>query len=132
MSARQATCCCGQLRVNSRGEPVRVSVCHCLQCKRRTGSAFGYSAHYPREQIVAIEGFSSKFTRKGDSGRDTTFHFCPQCGTTVYWEPGAHPERITVAVGAYADPEFQAPRHSVYETYKHTWVDVPADIQHLD
>lgn len=129
MTTRYAACCCGQLRLVAEGEPARLSVCHCLQCQRRTGSAFGYSAHYPLEQISSIEGRSSRFVRKGDSGNAATFHFCPDCGTTVYWEPGAHPERITVAVGA--DPSHPPPRHSVYEERKHAWVTVPGDVEHL-
>src|SRR5258708_116465 len=119
MTTRHAACCCGQLRVIAEGEPVRISVCHCLQCQRRTGSAFGFSAHYPREQIASIEGRSSRFVRVGDSGKPITFHFCPDCGTTVYWGP--HSERITIAVGAFGDPKHPPPKHSVYEEYKHAW-----------
>jgi hypothetical protein len=130
MTSRYAACSCGQLRASCEGEPVRISVCHCLACKRRTGSAFSYSIHYPREQVTKVEGRSSRFVRKGDSGFETVFHFCPDCGTTVYWEPGARPAIITLAVGAFADPAFPPPKHSVYEEYRHAWVDVP-DVEHL-
>lgn len=130
MTTRHAACCCGQLRLVAEGEPVRISVCHCLECQRRTGSAFGFSAHYSREHIVSIEGRSSRYVRMGDSGNSITFHFCPDCGSTVYWEPGAHPERITVAVGAFADPQHPPPKHSVYETSKHAWVNVPGGVEH--
>jgi hypothetical protein len=132
MTTRQSQCCCGQLRIACEGEPVRVSVCHCLECQRRTGSPFGFSAHYPRTQITAIEGRSSRYDRKGDSGNTVAFHFCPDCGSNVYWEPGGHPDRITIAVGGFADPGFPPPRHSVYEERKHSWVDIPGSIEHLD
>jgi hypothetical protein len=132
MMTRQASCACGQLRIACEGEPVRISVFHCLDCQRRTGSAFGFSAHYPRGQIASIEGRSSRFVRKGDSGCKIAFHFCPDCGTTVCWEPGAHPERITGAVGAFADPLFPAPRHSVYECRRHGLVDILGNIERLD
>ena len=132
MSVRFASCGCGQLGLTAEGEPVRISVCHCLDCQRRTGSAFGFSAHYPRDQITRIDGRSFRFVRKGDSGFETAFHFCPDCGTTVYWEPGGHPERLTVAVGAFADPTHPAPRHSVYEERKHAWVNVPGEVEHLE
>jgi hypothetical protein len=131
MTTRHASCSCGRLRISCDGEPVRISVCHCLACQRRTGSPFGFSAHYPRERIAGIEGKSTIWVRVGDSGKEIKFHFCPACGTTVYWEPGAHPERITIAVGAFADPAHPPPRHSVYETYKHAWVNVPGEIEHL-
>ncbi|HEY1613181.1 MAG TPA: GFA family protein [Rhizomicrobium sp.] len=132
MTIRHAACHCGQLRLTSEGEPVRISVCHCSDCQRRTGSPFGFSAHYPRAQITAIEGRHTAFTRKADSDNTVTFHFCPDCGSNVYWEPSGHPERITVAVGNYGDPDFPAPRHSVYETRKHHWVQVPEQADHRD
>jgi len=129
MTARHAACACGQLKLVAEGEPVRMSICHCLQCQRRTGSAFGFQTHYPREQITAIQGRSSTFVRNGDSGNSVTFHFCPECGSTVYWEPGGHPGRITVAVGAFADPTHPAPHNSVYEISRHPWVRVPDGTQ---
>ena len=57
MTGHTASCRCGQLRASVTGEPVRVSVCHCLNCKKRTGSAFAVQARWPRAQ-VAIEGNS--------------------------------------------------------------------------
>lgn len=129
---RDASCCCGQLRAACEGEPVRISVCHCLDCQRRTGSAFGYQAHFARGQ-AALTGRASKFTRTADSGNTVTFSFCPDCGTTVYWEPRAFPDRITVAAGAFADPNFPPPRHAVYESRRHSWVGIStgAEIEHL-
>ncbi|HEY2445068.1 MAG TPA: GFA family protein [Rhizomicrobium sp.] len=132
MTTRQAACCCGQLRATCEGEPVRISVCHCFDCQRRSGSPFGFAAHYPRAQ-VRVEGQPTQFTRLADSGNTVTFSFCPLCGSTVYWEPQGHPERITVAVGAFADPNFPAPRHSVYESRRHKWVvlDTGAELERL-
>ncbi len=58
MTARHAACACGRLRVSCEGDPVRVSVCHCLECQRRTGSVFGVSARFPKDR-VAVEGTST-------------------------------------------------------------------------
>jgi hypothetical protein len=130
---REASCSCGQLRVAVEGEPVRISACHCLACQKRTGSTFGVQARYAREQ-VKIEGRASQYERVADSGNALRFHFCPECGSTVYWELGALPAFIAVAVGAFADPSFPAPAFSVYEARRHHWVDVPGgpDVQHLE
>lgn len=51
MTTRRATCTCGQLGVDCEGDPVRVSVCHCLPCQQRTGSAFGVQARFARAQV---------------------------------------------------------------------------------
>lgn len=50
-----ARCGCGALRAICVGAPVRVSVCHCLDCKRRTGSAFSWNARF-RSARVRVEG----------------------------------------------------------------------------
>ncbi|MGV3481945.1 MAG: GFA family protein [Sphingobium sp.] len=120
MTHRTATCGCGQLRLACQGEPVRISICHCLECQKRTGSVFAAQARFPVGN-VAIAGRSSQWTRVGDSGTAATFHFCPECGSTVYWEPSAFPGFISIAVGAFADPNFPPPGVSVYEERQHPW-----------
>jgi hypothetical protein len=134
MTIRHATCACGQLRLTCEGEPVRVSVCHCLECQRRTGSAFGVQAWFRRGGVTKIEGRATQFSRVADSGRRVDFRFCPACGSTVYWEAEAVPDLIPVAVGAFADPKFPPPEISVWERRRHPWSIVPADenVQHSD
>ncbi|HTV25952.1 MAG TPA: GFA family protein [Polyangiaceae bacterium] len=131
MSSRRAACHCGQLKLSCAGEPTRVSMCHCLDCQRRTGSAFGVQARFQREDVT-VEGRAAAFTRAGDSGGRCTFHFCPACGSTVYWEPHGQPEFRVVAVGAFADPAFSLPSVSLYEERKHPWVALPDNIEHVD
>jgi hypothetical protein len=119
--ARQATCSCGQLSVSCHREPVIISLCHCLECQRRTGSHYGVAAFFDRQDVDA-HGPAKQFTRCSDSGFAVTFHFCPNCGSTVFWEPSRMPERIAVAVGSFADPAFPAPSQSVHEQHRHSWV----------
>lgn len=108
-------------------------MCHCDACQRRTGSAFGYQARFPRGQVTGIKGDETRFVRIGDSGKSITAHFCPHCGTTVYWELAIAPDVIAVAAGAFADPDFPAPRHSVYESRRHSWTRFANDqeMEHL-
>jgi hypothetical protein len=126
MSEKIATCSCGQLRLACRGEPVRISMCHCLACQRRTGAPFAAQSRFQREQ-VSIAGPSTRYTRRADSGNSLTFHFCPHCGSTVYWENGGYPEFIAVALGAFADPGYPPPRVSVWESKRHPWTERIAD-----
>lgn len=130
MTIRVASCSCGQLSLTTSEEPLRVSVCHCLACQRRTGSVFAAQARFRRE-AVRIAGPSSVYVRVGDEGGRAAFHFCAQCGATVYYEPEGKPEVIAVPVGAFADPGFPAPAFSVYEERMHSWVGLPADIEHM-
>jgi hypothetical protein len=126
-SERLATCACGQLRVRCSGEPVRISVCHCLECQKRTGSAFGVQARFALDRVV-VEGVAQSWTRGSDDGGKVTFRFCPMCGSTVVWELEALPGFAGVAVGAFADPAFPAPRASVYEARRHAWVGLPKEL----
>ncbi|WP_420418895.1 GFA family protein [Pacificispira sp.] len=121
---RTAACACGQLTARCTGEPVSVSLCHCLDCQRRTGSPFGIAAFFDIAS-VSTGGESAEFLRRGDSGFDIAFHFCPRCGGTVYWYPAAKPGYVAVAVGAFADPTFPKPTKSVYTDRRHPWLDMP-------
>lgn len=127
---RMACCSCGQLSARVIGEPVRISVCHCLACQRRTGSAFGLQARFRREDVT-VTGESNEYVRVGDDGPGARFHFCGTCGATVYYEILALSEYLAIPVGAFADPDFSPPTVSVYESRMHKWVVPPPDAEHI-
>ena len=128
---REAACSCGQLRLTAQGDPVRISMCHCLACQRRTGSAFGMQARFPRDR-VRVDGRSTKYVRVSDRGDERRFRFCPDCGATVLYTTASQPGLIAVPVGAFADPSFPPPRVSVYESRRHPWVSVPEGAERED
>ena len=125
MSARRAQCSCGQLSAVCTGEPVRVSVCHCLECKRRSGSEFSFNAQWAAENVV-ITGAAKEFARIGDEGTRAVFSFCPECGVTVYYRP-AKPGIVAIPAGAFADVSFPQPGVSVYEERKCAWMEIHAE-----
>ena len=133
MTTRTASCRCGQLRATVTGDPVRVSICHCLNCKKRSGSAFAFQARWPKAQ-VAIDGDSRTFVKAGDSGNPATFHFCPECGTDVYYEiEGKFDNLIAIPVGTFDEPFSAALHYSVYERRKPDWLQIVGqDIEHFD
>ena len=109
---------------------MRNSICHCLACQRRTGSPFAQQARFLRAGAT-LAGVSTTYVRTGDGGTRSTFHFCPTCGDTVYFESEGMDDLIAIPVGAFADPSFPTPQVSVYESRKHAWVVPPADAQHF-
>jgi hypothetical protein len=128
---RIASCSCGQLTAKVQGEPLRVSICHCLACQRRTGSIFGVQARF-HEREVEITGTSSVYVRIGDEGGRIAFHFCPACGATVHYRvEGYDLETVAIPVGAFAEPGFPAPSVSVYEERMHPWCGLPDGIAHM-
>jgi hypothetical protein len=129
MRARLASCSCGQLSAQVTGEPVRVSICHCLACQRRTGGPFAQQARFPRGQVT-VSGSATVFVRTGDSGASARFHFCARCGVTVYYEADGLEDYLIIPVGVFADPGFPAPTVSVYEERMHGWVVPPPGAEH--
>jgi hypothetical protein len=144
IKTRTASCNCGQLRVTCKGpDPDRVVMCNCYLCQKQSGSAFAIQARFPKEQVT-IEGKSTawKFpiegakpvTYRNCASTGGTFHFCPVCGSTVWYTADADDSRIGVKIGAFADPTFPAPKISGFEEYRHPWALKTADLpmQHVD
>jgi hypothetical protein len=127
---RTASCSCGQLKAHCDGEPVRVSMCHCLNCQRRSGSVFAVQARWPSERVT-IEGNATEYVITGDEGGRATFRFCPTCGATVYYIADGMPDLIAVPVGAFADPTFPPPQYAVYCVRRHPWTTTILSIEEI-
>jgi hypothetical protein len=127
---RVAQCHCGSLRATTSGDPLLVNMCHCKACQRRTGALAGSGAAFAKTQ-VRIEGPSKVFERDGQAGRKVRFYFCPNCGTSLYWDADVRPDWYLVAVGAFADPDFPPPSLSIFEESKHAWTRLPDGMKHL-
>ena len=106
-------------------------MCHCLACQRRTGSAFGIQARFTSTRVHVV-GRYNDYVRASDEGEERTFHFCPDCGATVFYTLSTAPEVIAVPIGAFADPTFPPPTVSVWESRRHPWLAVPVAIEHHD
>lgn len=117
----KARCVCGDLVVALPGPTNSVSVCHCKECQRRTGSAFGVGAYYDASE-VEVTGPTNTFVRLGESGAQLTFSFCPRCGANVFWSSSTYPTKLGIAVGAIADPKFPSPKNSLWEQAMHPWL----------
>ncbi|NRP10638.1 MULTISPECIES: GFA family protein [unclassified Marinobacterium] len=130
MPKYQARCSCGQLNAVVQADPLQVFVCHCFDCQRRTGSAFGHQALFEQES-VHIEGESREYTQIGDEGFSVTFNFCPCCGSQVWYRAERAKGMIGIPIGAFADADFPAPRTSIYESRKHPWVELVGDVKRL-
>lgn len=130
MTNRTASCSCGQLQASVTAEPIRVGVCHCLACQRRTGSVFGAQARFSSASVTST-GRSSEYVRVGDEGSRSRLHFCPDCGSTVYYTSEGMEGTVGIPVGAFADPQFPSPTVSVYEERMHCWVSMPPSIEHM-
>ena len=76
-------CQCGSVRYVLTAEPIRVTACHCKECQRQSGSAFGMSMPVRKERL-SVTGSTKQFTRVANSGGEVTGVFCPDCGIRIY------------------------------------------------
>jgi hypothetical protein len=123
MASREAACHCGQLHLDVEGDPFVVGICHCLACQRRTGSAFGMQAAFEPAQ-VAVTGRYSTYRRISDEAdrKPHDFHFCPDCGSQVFYTEPDEPDLIVVSVGSFGDPTFPPPTEAGYDSRRHHWL----------
>ncbi len=130
MATREAACHCGQLRLEVAGDPLVVSICNCLACQRRTGSAFGMQAGFKAEQVQVMGSFND-YSRISDEAdrKEHVFHFCPDCGSQVFYTEPTEPDLVVVSVGSFADPSFPPPTESGYDSRRHPWVGLPDTIE---
>lgn len=131
---RIACCACRRLQLTVEGEPTFVSACNCTECQRRTGSVYGVGAYFTGAQVISLVGETRSFTRISDGGRPVQFHFCPNCGSSVYWTGLDRPvsEGVGIAVGCFADPAFPAPQLIAWCASAHGWVAFPPGIARHD
>jgi hypothetical protein len=124
--SREAACACGDLRVTLAGEPILVSSCCCTRCQRRTGAFFGVTVYFQPAQMTARCGAETTFRRPGAA---STFHFCPRCGSSLWWAPDdASEDWIGVAGGCFADPALPSPARMVFTASKHPYVCPPEGV----
>ena len=129
---RTAACACGSLSIVLNGEPRYVAICNCLVCQKRTGSAFGLSSFFNKNDIVSINGAHQSFERRALETRTVEQHFCASCGSTVFWYGSSAPDMVVVAVGCFADPHFPPPTAAVWCETKHPWVGFPKEVRLVD
>jgi len=117
-------CNCGALAVTCTGAPIRVSVCHCTDCKTRTGSAFSWNARFSARQ-VGIEGASASWRSAGPSGAVTVRQFCPTCGVTIAYRSEAEPEIVAIPCGTLEGDGIE-PHRTAWEERRNAWVEITA------
>jgi len=122
---RTATCSCGQLSVTIEGDPEFHGLCSCFECQKASGGAFSYSGYWPKSAVREIRGDSTRWRRIAESGKWLDTHFCPVCGSAVFFYGEFAPDMINVSIGNFADPTFPPPIYAVWDENRHPWVVYP-------
>lgn len=102
-------CQCGNVRFAASGQPYRVGLCHCLDCRKHHGALFHASAIFPRD-AVTVEGETRDY-----AGR----HFCPRCGSSVFSRSGDETE---IHLGALDEPGRFTPTYELWTIRREPWL----------
>ena len=102
-------CLCGNVRIEASGDPYRVGICHCLDCRKHHGALFGTFAIFPADSVT-IEGETRDYF-----GR----HFCPDCGSSMFGRSG---DEVEVNLGALDQPDQLKPTYELWTVRRESWL----------
>ena len=126
---REGGCQCGAVRYRLEGEPVALTACHCSECQRQSGSAFGMSLIVSKDAFQLLSGEPKQFDRTADSGRSVECAFCPACGTRIYHEPTDRKDTLNIKPGTLDDTSWLSPALHVWTKSKQPWVLIPEGVR---
>jgi hypothetical protein len=113
------SCLCGDVRIVATGQPYRVGLCHCLDCRKHTGSLFHASAIFP-EEAVTIDGETRAYEGgTSQSGTASARHFCPRCGSSLF---GRSADEVEVSLGALDAPDQLMPTYELWTVRRESWM----------
>lgn len=109
MTTTTGGCLCGNVRFEARGQPYRVGICHCLDCRKHHGALFHASAIFPLD-AVSVRGETKVY-----AGR----HFCSQCGSSVF---GRSDDEMELSLGSMDAPDQFTPTYELWMTRRESWL----------
>ena len=115
---RYASCNCGAIRIETRGEPLRVGLCHCTTCRKESGAPFTTNVIW-RAADVTIQGETARWKETTDAR-----HFCPSCGSSVFGISDGTGE-IEIRIGAFdLAPTYLVPTYELWVPRREKWFQV--------
>ena len=125
-------CQCGGIRYEVTGVPQQLVVCHCTDCQRQLGSAFGMTLVVNEEDFRLTQGELKTYASKSDAGRAKLGAFCPGCGTRIYHKPEWRKGTVSVKPGTLDDTRTLKPNSHVWTASKQPWIAIPEDVEAFD
>ena len=124
-------CQCGQVRYELTSELIRLIACHCTECQRQSGSAFGMSM-LVRQDDLKITGVTKSFVRVADSGNENTAVFCPDCGVRIHNTPHYLDGVLTLKPGTLDDASWLKPTAMVWTKSGQGWMPTPEGMKYIE
>jgi len=125
-------CHCGQITFEAEVDPTTVTLCHCTDCQRLTGSAFRANIPAPAAQFVLRSGTPKTYIKTAESGTKRRHAFCDNCGTPIYACAIEDPQSYSLRVGTITQRAAFSPRRQIWRRSALRWVDHVADVPAMD
>ena len=120
-NVREGGCACGAVHFKAEGEPLRVGLCHCMDCRKALASAFMGFTVFPRA-AVQLTGDTGRWLSKRWYER----HFCRQCGSRVAGVD-TNSDEIELPIGAFDDVGLFTPQYENWVVRREPWL-TPLDV----
>jgi len=125
-STHEGGCLCGAIRYRIQGDGLMLSACHCQECQRTGGGAFGMSLIVLREALELTKGSPRRFEKPYEDGRHKVFNFCGECSGRVWNEMPRFPQIYNVKPGTLDDAnKWLDPVAHLWLSMKQPWVPIP-------
>ena len=121
-------CLCGSIAYEYAGSIGPAGYCHCDDCRRRSGSAFGISVMVEAAALRIVRGHPKSFTKRGDSGVEITRSFCPDCGSALFTTSAKHPLFGHLQAGSLDDPGMVKPAQQSWTSSAVSWATIDAGL----
>lgn len=109
-------CYCGAVRIKLSGAPYRVGLCHCLDCRKKTGALFNAFAIYPADSLSVTGKTATHRLRL-----DYACHFCPGCASPIYQRKDGSDE-AEIFLGTLDEPNRLAPSYELWTVRRESWL----------
>ena len=121
-------CRCEEVRYRLLNPPLFVHACHCLDCQRASGSAFGITVIVLETDLTCNKG---EFVSKLGAAHRTTF-VCQLCEDTIYSTATHHPGTALLRSQTLDDPRILEINAHIWIKEKHAWLELPAHVPQFE
>jgi hypothetical protein len=127
MAESRATgrCLCGAVTFEVRGPLRDVVLCHCVECRRWTGSVGAFAATLVEDLVIGETG-ALRWIDSPESARGARRGFCSACGSSLFWQ-AAGGERVSIAAGTLDGPTRLRVAAHIYTHQAGDWDELPDD-----
>jgi hypothetical protein len=112
-------CHCGAVRYEMPADTIHKALCHCSDCRRHAGAPVVAWGLVERNQL-RVDGKTKEYA-SSERGRR---HFCPECGTSLFYTNEAvFPGKIDVQIATLDDPAAITPDIQVQAAERIGWME---------